>query len=57
MKSILNAIHAHCIRVWLSRNQALHSKEDTAVLEIRSAERAEIQLLYGQPVLMCMADR
>ena len=57
MKSTLDAIHAHCIRIWLSRNQALHSNDDDAVQEIRSAERAEIQLLHGQPDSMRTADR
>ena len=57
MKSDLNAIHAHCICIWLSRTQAPHSKEDEAVQDIRSAERAEIQALHGQPESICMADR
>jgi hypothetical protein len=57
MLRIMNAIHDHSIRMWLSRNQVLHSKEDTDLDRIRSAATAEITLMHGQPEFMCTADR
>ena len=57
MNSIMNAIHDHSIRIWLSRNQVLHSKDDADSDRIRSAETAEIMLMHGQPEFMCTADR
>ena len=57
MRSIMSAIHAYCIQIWLSRNQVLHSTDDADLEKIRSAEMAEITLLHGQPDLMSMADR
>jgi hypothetical protein len=53
MKSIMRAIHDHSIRIWKSRNQVLHSKDDEELDRIRSVVTAEITLLHGQPEFMC----
>jgi hypothetical protein len=56
-RNILEAIHDHIIRMWLSQNQVLHSKDDEDLANIRSAETAEITRMHGQPDLLCLADR
>ena len=54
MREVLHGLHAaHSIRlVWKTRNEVLHSQEDTDLVKIRSAETTEITHLHGQPDLL-----
>ena len=57
MRAIVDGIYAHNIRLWKSRNEILHSREDTDMQSIRSAETAEISKLHDQPESLCFSDR
>ena len=57
MLSVMQAIHDHNIRLWMSRNQVLHSKDDDDLVTILSVEMTEITKMHGQPDLMCLADQ
>ena len=57
MRMLLDIIHSHCIRLWKSRNEALHDKSDADLSALRSSETAEITQLYSQPDQMCYSDR
>jgi hypothetical protein len=57
MRAIADGIYEHNIRLWKSRNEILHSREDIDLQSIRSAETAEISKLYEQPDSLCFSDR
>ena len=47
MRSIISAISGHSTRIWLARNEKLHSNEGNVNRDIRSTELAEIKALHG----------
>ena len=57
MRSILTAISSHIRRLWMARNDCLHSKKDKDLDSIRSAESAEIRYYHSRPHLLRMADQ
>ena len=57
MRNLIDAVHAHNIRLWKSRNDVLHSKDDATLAEIRSSETVELTRLHGQPEQLSSADR
>jgi hypothetical protein len=57
MKQILTALGAHTRRLWLSRNEALHSTQDATLTSIRSAETAEISYYHSRPHLLRTGDQ
>ncbi|KAI2498313.1 hypothetical protein MHU86_16183 [Fragilaria crotonensis] len=57
MKSFMTAIHAHTTRLWMARNEVLHSTQDGEQANIRSSEAAEIRSLHQQPHLLRAGDR
>jgi hypothetical protein len=57
MRAIVDGIYEHNIRLWKSHNEIVHSRADTDMQSIRSAETAEISKLYYQPDSLCFSDR
>ena len=57
MQQVIQATYAHNVRIWRSRNDALHSSTTPQLADIRSAEFAEIQQIHGEPNSLCLADR
>lgn len=52
MRQITHALHAHIRRLWLSRNDALHSSKDSNTDSIWSAESAEILHYHSRSHLL-----
>ena len=57
MSSIVKGIYDHNIRLWKSRNAALHSTDEVDLETIRSAEAVEIINLHSNPDLLRFSDR
>ena len=52
MKQIHSALSSHIRRLWLSRNEILHSHADSTLVNIRSAETVEITHYHSNPHLL-----
>ena len=57
MRTIISSIYDHSTRIWLARNEQLHSNEDILNRDIRSTEIAEIKALHKLPHLLRAGDR
>ena len=58
MKQIVCALSSHLQRLWLSRNEVLHSPSADQTLDsIRSAESAEILYYHSRPHLLRTGDQ
>ena len=57
MRSIIDATNEFTRLLWLSRNSALHAKEDDDVRAIRDIEIAEIRLYHSMPHLFPPHDQ
>ena len=57
MLQIIRALSAHTRRIWLSRNDSLHSPNDETLDSIRSSETAEIKFYYDRPHLLRTGDQ
>jgi hypothetical protein len=57
MKQIHVALSSHVRRLWLSRNDSLHSTDDATLATIRSAETVEIMHYYSNPNLLRTGDQ
>ena len=57
IRSIIAALYGHSSRMWLSRNEVLHSDDESILRDIRSTEVAEIKALYKKPYLLRAGDR
>jgi hypothetical protein len=57
MRKVIHGIHSHVLWQWTSRNAALHESTDSLLVNIRSAEFAEIRALHGNPNRLLSADR
>jgi hypothetical protein len=56
IKSVLKGIHAQS-RIWIARNNVLHSEKEAAMADIRSQDVAEIRYYYSRPQLLRTADQ
>ena len=54
MRKVIHGIHSHVLRQWTSRNVVLHESNDSSLVNIRSAELAEIRALHGNPHRYCL---
>jgi hypothetical protein len=57
MTQIITALSAHTRRLWLSRNEVLHSQHDVTLVSIRSTEAAEITYYHSRPHLLRTGDQ
>ena len=57
MTQIHLALSSHIRRLWLSRNEVLHSTTDDAMATIRSAETVEIMHYHSHPHLLRTGDQ
>ena len=57
IRGCISAIYAHTHRMWISRNEALHSNDEDQLRDIRSTENAEIRDLHQKPHLLRAGDR
>ena len=57
MHQVIHGVFAHNLRLWIKRNEVLHSAEVPNGADIRFAETAAICRIHGDPDLLCMADR
>ena len=57
IRSIIAALYGHSSRIWLARNEVLHSNNESILRGIRSTEVAEIKALYQKPHLLRAGDR
>ena len=57
MRQIVEALSSHVRRLWLSRNEVLHSPSDSSMESIRSAESAEIRYYHSRPHLLRLGDQ
>ena len=57
MKQIHLAISSHIRRLWLSRNEVLHSTDDATLATVRSTETVEIIHYHSHPNLLRTGDQ
>jgi hypothetical protein len=57
MKQIISAISSHIRRLWLSRNDTLHSPDDDTLANTRSTETVEITYYHCRPHLLRTGDQ
>jgi hypothetical protein len=57
MRECITAIYNHARRLWMARNEVLHSTDDEHQQSIRSVEIAEIKDMFSKPHLLRAGDR
>lgn len=57
VRSIIQSSHDFTVNTWLSRNSALHQKDDAELARVRSAEIPDIRHYHSSPHLLMFADR
>ena len=57
LRSIVNGIYEHSLRLWKARNEMLHNKTDSDLSRVRSSETAEIISMHANPELLRFSDR
>jgi hypothetical protein len=57
MHAVIQGVFAHNMRLWMKRNEVLHSADTPNGEDIRFAETAAIRRIHGDPDCLCMSDR